>query len=137
MCAFGISNGSIVIGIGISIGIGIGIGISSIGISSICIGSISICICIGSIGIAIGISINIGIGISVGISISMDSFYCLRLTGTDRQADGWAGKPMYRDAAPPKSNIYWFYMSKFGDFWCFSFPYLFWLYRALVWVSLE
>ena len=44
--------------------------------------------CAFSIGISIGISISISIGISIGISIDsfFQSFYCLKLIGTDRQA---------------------------------------------------
>ena len=67
----------------------------------------------GSIGISIGISISISIsiGISIGIRFGMDSFlqslYSLKLTGTDkqagRQADGRTDKPLYWEAAPPKS----------------------------------
>ena len=84
MCAFvyGISIG--VIGIVISISIFIGI-------------SISISNRIGT-GIGIGISINSGIG----IDSFLQSFNCLKETGTDRQTGRWTGKPMYGEAVPQK-----------------------------------
>ena len=72
---------SIDIGIGIGIGISISLGISSIGIS------------------IIGISIDMVL-ISVSVLDSfLQSFYCLKLTGTDRQAGiqacRWKDKPVY------------------------------------------
>ena len=39
------------------------------------------------IGIGVGIGIGIGIGISIGMEAFPQSFYYLKLTGTDRQAD--------------------------------------------------
>ena len=51
---------------------------------------------------------GIGIGISFGMDSFLHSFYSLKLTGNEKQADMQvdrrADKPVYWEAAPPKMN---------------------------------
>ena len=73
----------------VSIGIGIGIGIVSVSVS----------ILVVSVWVLVSVSVSVSVlGIGIAMDSFLQSFYCLKQTGTDRQAS----KPAYWEAKPPK-----------------------------------